>query len=314
MTVHTGSTGPPIRANTMEPEVFRQIIAGLSPAPGVIGVGDLAVAQHSTPNMSVDIAAGFAVIAGTTTVPVQGSYWFYNDATATLAIAAAHATLDRIDIVCAQIQDAFYAGASNTPQLVVVTGTPAGSPVAPSPPASSIILAQVYVTHAESSVLNAAITDKRVRAGGLTSYRAMYYRAAALSLVASTFTVIALDTSVFDPNSNYSAGTYTCPVNGIYRVTTAQEYPTNAAVQRIIADVAKNVTSGYGGTSGYRLSERTAVAGAGNYETLAGSVLIPCVAGDHLTLWSFCDHAVAIQVGNAPLTCYGIFELAYPTT
>jgi hypothetical protein len=198
MTVHSGSTGPPIRANTMEPEVLRQILAGVS-APGVQGAASLFVTQHSTPNMSVDISAGFATIMGTTTVPVQGSYWFYNDALATLAIAASHATLDRIDIVCAQIQDAFYAGASNTPILVVVTGTPAGSPVAPSPPASSIILAQVSVIHASASVLNANITDKRPLASNIARVGAAAATLGSPQTVGAAATVVT-GTTVNIPN------------------------------------------------------------------------------------------------------------------
>jgi len=165
MAVRTGSVGPPIRANTFEPEVLRQIITGLAPLPGVVVASDLAVTQNGTPNMSVNVAAGNAIVQGTSVAVTQGSYWFYNDATVNLAVTAAHATLDRIDLVVAQIQDAFYAGASNTPQLAVIAGTPAGSPVRPAVPASSLILASLYITHAETSVLTAAITDARTTAG-----------------------------------------------------------------------------------------------------------------------------------------------------
>ena len=168
MAVRTGSVGPPIRANTFEPEVLRQMFNAVT-VPGVYGgAASLAVAQHSTPNMSVDIATGNAVVLGTSVATTQGSYWFYNDALVNLAVAASHATLDRIDLVVAQIQDAFYAGGSNTPQLAVVTGTPAGSPVAPVVPASSLVLAQISVIHATASVLNANIADTRPRSATVT--------------------------------------------------------------------------------------------------------------------------------------------------
>jgi len=161
MTVRIGPAGPPIRANTMEPEVLRQAIAALVGQAGVVAAGDLAVAQSASPAMSVSVAAGVAIIEGTDVALIQGNYSFVNDGPVTVVIAAAHATLDRVDAVIAQIQDAFYAGASNTPQLVAVTGTPAGSPVVPALPTSSMLLATVAVVHASTSVLNANITDAR---------------------------------------------------------------------------------------------------------------------------------------------------------
>lgn len=139
----------------------------MSSRSGIANAGDLLVAQHAgTPGMSVDVAAGGAFILGSETA-TQGEYVVYNDAVVTLVISAANATNPRIDLVCYKVQDAAYSGASNTSSLVVVTGVAAGSPVPPAAPNNSIILAQVAVAALSTSVLNAAITDKRPRAAAL---------------------------------------------------------------------------------------------------------------------------------------------------
>ena len=161
MTVRVGPAGPPVRGYTMEPEVLRQNVAALVGQPGVVGAGDLAVTQSGSPGMSVVVAGGVAIILGTDVPVIQGNYNFTNDGPETVVIAASDPSLDRIDAVIAQIQDVFYGGPSNDPQLVAITGTPAGSPVVPALPASSMLLATVSVVHGSTSVLNANITDAR---------------------------------------------------------------------------------------------------------------------------------------------------------
>jgi hypothetical protein len=91
----------------------------------------------------------------------QGGYLVLNDADVTLSIAAAHATLNRIDLVAFKVEDTAYSGAVNSSSLVVVTGTPAGSPVAPTAPNNSITLATVSVVALDTSITNGEITDQR---------------------------------------------------------------------------------------------------------------------------------------------------------
>lgn len=164
MAVRVGSVGPPIRADTMEPEVFRQALnALLGSGQGIVldstVGGPLAVTQNGTPNMSVNVAAGFAFIRGTQSVPAQGAYLFFNDATVNLAIAASNPSNPRIDVVAASIQDAYYSGASNTALLQVITGTPGASPAVPALPANSIALAHIYVGASASSIVTANINS-----------------------------------------------------------------------------------------------------------------------------------------------------------
>jgi len=129
---------------------------------GIIGSTSLAVTQNGTPNMSVNIAVGWAAIVGTSTT-TQGTYVSYNDAVVNAAIATAPATNSRIDLVCLTVNDAYYSGSTNNIVVNVVTGTAAASPVAPATPANSIALAQVLVGTSVTSILNANITDVRVQ-------------------------------------------------------------------------------------------------------------------------------------------------------
>jgi len=130
---------------------------------GVADYGAMKVSQSATPAMSVSIAAGHAIIAGTE-ASNQGLYIAYNDAAATVAIATANPTQARIDRIVATVQDSYYSGANNQVIYQAVTGTPSGSPVAPAEPANSLTLALIAVGAAVTSIVNANITDSRVTA------------------------------------------------------------------------------------------------------------------------------------------------------
>lgn len=158
------AVNPPwaIQARADHPaRLFREMLASLRGQAGVIAAADMAVTQFGTPNMSVNVAAGKAVVDGTQSSAAQGSYLVYNDATVNLTIGAADATNPRNDLVVAQVRDAEYSGANNDWLLAVIQGTPAPSPVDPIVPANSLTLARVRVNAVASSILNANITDLR---------------------------------------------------------------------------------------------------------------------------------------------------------
>ena len=144
---------------------FRSL-GGVHPSLG----GQLAVVQNGTPNMSVNVGSGYAFVRGTEAT-TQGVYTCFNDATVNLVIGASDPSLNRIDLVVAKVQDAFYSGVTNAWSLVVVPGTPASSPSAPTPPNNALTLAQVAINAGVSTITNANITDKRVyfSAGGGTT-------------------------------------------------------------------------------------------------------------------------------------------------
>jgi hypothetical protein len=128
---------------------------------GVADYGSMVVAQSATPGMSVQIAAGHALIAGSQTAN-QGFYIAFNDGATTVAIATANPTNPRIDRIVVAVQDAYYGGTANNQVIFqAVTGTPASSPVAPSAPDNSLTLAYVAVAAGATSITNANITDLR---------------------------------------------------------------------------------------------------------------------------------------------------------
>jgi hypothetical protein len=141
----------------------RTLSDALSSSSAVVGVNDLKVSQRGAgANMSVDVAGGLCIIDGTESA-TQGSYVCRSDATPTnVVISASSPSLPRIDLVVAKVQDAFYSGVTNAWSIVAVTGTPAASPVAPSAPVNSLILANVSVAANATSVVTGNITDKRV--------------------------------------------------------------------------------------------------------------------------------------------------------
>lgn len=130
---------------------------------GVIAAGDLAVTQRGAgANMSVDVAAGGCVIEGTEAAG-QGRYLATSDAVVNVPLAAAPgAGSSRIDLVVATVRDSAFSGTDDDWIIQAVTGTPAASPVAPSAPASSLVLASVAVASLAASIVDANITDARV--------------------------------------------------------------------------------------------------------------------------------------------------------
>lgn len=106
-------------------------------------ISGCAVTEDAPAAMSVDVAAG-VIYANGTRVTCAGS--------AGLAIDAAHATLDRYDIISV-----------NASGVVVYTaGTADANPVPPEIPATSVILAVIYVAAAVTTILTAAIYDLRI--------------------------------------------------------------------------------------------------------------------------------------------------------
>ena len=130
---------------------------------GIINASDLAVTQNSPVGMSVLVASGWSAILGTTQSNM-GVYMAYNDATTTLTVSTANPSNPRIDIVVVTVNDAYYTGSLNNVTFQVIAGTAAASPVAPSTPANSLLLATIAVGAGVTSIVTANITDNRVKA------------------------------------------------------------------------------------------------------------------------------------------------------
>jgi len=131
----------------------------------VEGATDMPVTALGTPNMTVNVGTGQAWVEGTyltsseSGVAVQGSYWVQNDTVYNLPIPAANSSLARIDLVCVVVTDSNEGQAGTTGATIIdVPGTPSASPIAPTPPVSSIVLARVNVGAGATAITSSDIT------------------------------------------------------------------------------------------------------------------------------------------------------------
>jgi len=129
------------------------------------GTGAFAVSQHAAgASMVLDIAPGRGMVQGNF-IANQGNYEIFSDAIENVTIPTAPgAGQSRIDLVIAQVRDAFVdSGGFSDFIFTTVTGTAAatGSQVAPTAPADSMTLAQVLVGPSVTSIVTANITDSR---------------------------------------------------------------------------------------------------------------------------------------------------------
>lgn len=157
-------TPPSWQQNASHPaENDRLTTQGLWRTTGILKAADLAVTQNGTPNMSVNVASGWAAIVGDYTTNM-GTYIAYNDAVTNLTITTANGSNPRIDLICMTVSDSYYTGALNQVAFNVVAGTPSASPVVPTTPTNSIVLARVAVGAGATQILTGNITDTRVLA------------------------------------------------------------------------------------------------------------------------------------------------------
>lgn len=149
ITAGTASTGDRVYPS----EAWAQVVAGVMGDGVVSGGNELAVSENSPTGMSVRVNTGKAF--------VQGYFFEVYAAQEVVTIAAAHASLARIDRVVVR-RDL----SNRTSVLAVLAGTPSSSPVAPALTQNAagvweIPLAQVFVGASVSVILNANVTDER---------------------------------------------------------------------------------------------------------------------------------------------------------
>ena len=109
----------------------------------------LLVEAQASPDMTVKTSIGWAI----------SDERIWNPAADTsIAIAAAHGTLARKDIVCVNASGAIVSSSEDA----ACKGTADAAPVAPTTPAHYVLLAQVSVPAADTTIETAQITDSRV--------------------------------------------------------------------------------------------------------------------------------------------------------
>jgi len=144
----------------------RQLIAALS-SGGVVAphAGGFAVSERAAgPNFTVDVAAGRAVVPGTSQ-PGQGSYLCVSTATENVAVPPAPGANSRVDLVVVRVRDSQVAGPDNDFVVEVVEGVAGADPVAPAVPDDAVALAEVVVSSDAVAVTDSMIGDRRQAAG-----------------------------------------------------------------------------------------------------------------------------------------------------
>jgi microcystin-dependent protein len=129
---------------------------------GVLSLTAFAVSPSAPTAMTVQVAAGAAVVAGTDQ-SFQGKYLTRMEAATTgVTIAAAPGTGQRNDLVVIQVRDPNAGGvAGDDARIFVVQGTASSTPVDPTPPASCLILARVRVPAGTGAITASNIDDLR---------------------------------------------------------------------------------------------------------------------------------------------------------
>lgn len=276
-----------LHADSYDAVDFRNSLSSLlSSTGGIVGSGDYAVSAPAS-GMSVNVAAGQIWVPGTQ-VANQGQYYMLNDGTISVTVPAADPTNPRIDLIVAQIVDTQYGGASNTGEVVDVSGTPAASPVAPSAPANSLVLAQVYVGAGVTSITSGNITDERtrlaLRAPLVSTPAARMYNNSSSEVAANTNAQITGMVQDFVKGSmGIASNAITVPVAGVYLVTAQIVYQNGS--DGTVPSGQYNCNVYQNGTQ--IRSNQVEVGATNSFATPAVNDLVNCAAGDVLTLWGY---------------------------
>jgi len=206
-------------------------------ASGIVNASSMAVTAQASPNMTVNVATGWAAFVGNAST-YTGAYLAYNDATVILTVTTANATLPRIDRVVATFTDAAYGDVSSTVAFSVVAGTPNASPVAPTLAANQISLATIAVGAAVTSITSGNITDTRTLAtsnlnfvaslngvfqgGTTTAYPVKFNAGTTLTTAAGGVVEYDGATQYFTPNSSATSGRGAVNASHYYEVIGTQ--------------------------------------------------------------------------------------------
>lgn len=156
----------------------RVILGGVLGMAGLTSLGGCLVRATTPVTDSVEITAGFAYIRDA----AGGYYTVTNSSTQTILISPTSVN-GRIDLIVARVYDTTFADSSNKQTIELVPGTASVTPVAPAVPARSIVLAEVSMPPATSTVAGGQITDRRVSINGAMLTGPSVTRVAALASV-----------------------------------------------------------------------------------------------------------------------------------
>jgi hypothetical protein len=109
-------------------------------------------------SMSVDVQPGRVAFPGNLVLG-EGTYYLYSDSPENVLLAAADPTNPRIDLIVAQVDNDYLdSSGHNDFVFVALTGTPAVSPVVPTPGPNQLAIARVAVAANASTIVAGNIT------------------------------------------------------------------------------------------------------------------------------------------------------------
>jgi microcystin-dependent protein len=163
----TTTTSAPQQGVNMPAVDLRQMFGTLIAVAGIRTSSDLQVVQRGAgANMSVDVGAGSCALADGHAGGSAGGFYAYTlAATTNFVVATADATNPRIDRIVVTLTDQFQGDVSNTIGVSVLAGTPTTGATlinlsgAQAVPATALLLANVLVPAASSSVVTANIQN-----------------------------------------------------------------------------------------------------------------------------------------------------------
>jgi hypothetical protein len=269
------------QAGSYPSQLDRGLLSALWPAGGGAGPPPAAVAN----TMNVTIPPGWL---GVPLQAGQGSALCRWDANEVVTLAASPQTgQQRWDLVICQVRDNQIDGGPNNDFIFTnVTGVAAASsPAVPALPMNAALVAQVLLTGGQANLNSATFFDQRPLG------HAEVFNATAYTIPATTFQNLHLDTVEGGAGFNTAFYAYSVPMPGRYLITAL------VSLDRVASgtlQVNKN------GNPARRLNAPISGTTTGN-PSFGGAAILPCVAGDALTLSVFTSVA-ANTLSGSPYT------------
>lgn len=239
-------TGAFMQASSYSAEIVRRAMFALyartsANNPGIISGGligntDFQISQLGSPNMSVNVSTGEAIVPGNEGGS-QGGYYVRGTSTSNLAISTADPTNPRVDTVCLTCGDAQYTlpsgGTSGSLTLQVVTGTPTSGATlsnlsgAAALPGSSLLLGYVLVPAGASSIVTADIKNVATTVGMLASVPyAIVGGGSSTAVPSSTSTAVPVGSIAVGTGVSLTGGAFAIARAGIYQVHATCQFNT----------------------------------------------------------------------------------------
>lgn len=125
------------------------------------------MANYLMTNWDVTVGPLTAVVENTFATNA-GDYLVLNTTNTVVSVTASSPTTNRVDIIGVRVQDAFYSGALNQADIVVVAGTPtAGVPADPALPSSFLPIVRVTVSAATTTGVTADMRKRQSPLGAV---------------------------------------------------------------------------------------------------------------------------------------------------